>query len=329
MKLYAALVLSIAISVGVRAAPTPSLVISFDDHLHAVAGDRIVEASLDGKPELAPGRIGKALKSGPDTGYVQYPTEGIISAAGGTVEMWVKAVDWKPEDEEFHVFFESRGEGALYLYKYYQGVRLLMLTCENVNGPYTSSAFSLDGWKTGEWHHIAGTWSAEGVLAYADGKPAAKLPAGGLLPLSLGKTFRIGDHPWHIARKTTSLIDEVRIYDRPLSSNHIAAHFQGNYDFTVPLQEDLTRLMHTLDPEKGEIQLRVTTGGADVEDARVHAWMAMVRRRNRSPTAPRVNRVHRDRSFKPFLCCPISRGNMTSLPKFYSMARGSLSCAKG
>jgi len=285
MKLYAALVLSIAISVGVRAAPTPSLVISFDDHLHAVAGDRIVEASLDGKPELAPGRIGKALKSGPDTGYVQYPTEGIISAAGGTVEMWVKAVDWKPEDEEFHVFFESRGEGALYLYKYYQGVRLLMLTCENVNGPYTSSAFSLDGWKTGEWHHIAGTWSAEGVLAYADGKPAAKLPAGGLLPLSLGKTFRIGDHPWHIARKTTSLIDEVRIYDRPLSSNHIAAHFQGNYDFTVPLQEDLTRLMHTLDPEKGEIQLRVTTGGADVEDARVHAWMAMVRSKEPLPNS--------------------------------------------
>jgi len=277
MKAFPVVLLSVMLGSRLCAAPMPSLVISFDDGFRGLAGRRIIEAELEGKPELVPGRLGKALKSGPATGYVMYPTEGIISAEGGTVEMWVMPLDWEPADEEFHVFFEVKGEGALYLYKFYQGTRLLMLTCDNVNGPYTSSAFSLDNWKPGEWHHIAGTWSAEGVLAYADGKPATKVPAKGPLPLSLGKTFRIGDHPWHIPRSSMSLIDEVRVYNRPLSPVHIAEHFKGNYDFTMPLQENLARLLSTLDPRNGEVQLRLTTGGADVEDERLQARMGMVR----------------------------------------------------
>ncbi|MBM4047259.1 MAG: LamG domain-containing protein, partial [Planctomycetes bacterium] len=254
----------------------PVATISFDNDLNAVGPGGARSAFPIGKPDLAAGKVGKALKSGPGTGYVEYATEGILNIAAGTVEMWVCPLDWTPDEEKFHVFFDVRGEGALYLYKYYQGTRLLMLTCGNQAGPYASSSFDVGGWKRGEWHHIAGTWSADGVMSYVDGKPAAKLPASGPLPKALGKTFRIGDHPWHIERATSSLIDEVRIYDRCLSPAHIAAHFEGKYDFTASLQAESALLSCELDPGKWEAQIRLSTGGADVEDACLAAKLAIM-----------------------------------------------------
>jgi hypothetical protein len=272
------------------AQPRPVLSLSFDEGYDGSGRAGKVAAVPDGKPELAPGKVGKALKSGPGTGYVDYPTAGLITPAGGTVEMWVCPLDWKPEDTEFHVFFDTHGEGALYLYKYYDGNNLLTLTCANTNGPYSSCVFPLKDWKPGQWHHIAGTWSPLGVMTYVDGKAAAKVPTGGDLPVTLGERFRIGDHPWHLPRQSSSLIDEVRVYDRPLSAAHIAAHFAGNEAFTAPLTADLATLTLEVLPETLQVTARVTTGGADVEDARLGARCAAVRRGGALPAAAPVSR---------------------------------------
>ncbi|MCD6361925.1 MAG: LamG domain-containing protein, partial [Armatimonadetes bacterium] len=252
----------------------PVFVANFDEGFNAMGLDGPVVAEPEGAPELARGRSGSALKSGPDTGYLRYPTEGIISTEGGTIEMWVQALDWKPTEDKFHVFFDVRGEGALYLYKYYQGTNLLMLSCDNTGGPYFSSPSKMH-WQPGEWHHIAGTWSPDGVLSYIDGKPAAPLPSAGELPVSLGETFLIGDHPWHIERTTSSLIDDVRIYDRALSPEHIAAHFAGNYDFAAPLSEKTVTLRYSLDADTKRVSVALSTA-ADVPDERVSARVALV-----------------------------------------------------
>jgi hypothetical protein len=254
------------------------LSISFDTGLDGVGPAGTVAAIPDGKPELVPGRTGQALKSGPGTGYVEYPTAGLITPAGGTVEMWVCPLDWKPEDEEFHVFFDAIGKGGLYLYKYYQGTRLLTLGCEDKShGPYTECPFDVRTWKPGEWHHIAGTWGPLGVMTYVDGKPARKAPVGGALPAAFGERFRIGDHPWHLPRQSASLIDEVRIYDRPLSAAHIAAHFAGNAEFAAPLTAESALLRVVIQPEPLKVTAQVSTGGADVEDTRLTVRCAAVR----------------------------------------------------
>jgi len=266
-----------ALCLGLRAQPKPVLAISFDDGLDGVGPAGQVPAQVEGAPERVPGRTGQALRSGPGTGYVYYPTARLVSPQGGTVEMWVCPLDWKPDDEEFHTFFDTRDEGALYLYKYYQGTNLLMLTCSDANGPYTSSASNVSAWKPGEWHHIAGTWSALGVMSYVDGKPAAQAPVQGGLPVKVGERFRIGDHPWHLPRTSASLVDEVRIYDRPLSAAHIAAHAAGQLDFTVPLSADQAVLQAEIDPDTRQVLVRLNTGGADVEDGRLSARLAVTR----------------------------------------------------
>ncbi|OGV80366.1 MAG: hypothetical protein A3K19_31380 [Lentisphaerae bacterium RIFOXYB12_FULL_65_16] len=273
-------------AVAAFAQTKPTLLVTFDNDFTGEGRQGAVVGKLVDQPVLTPGKFGQALKSGPDSGYVEYPTAGLFTAQGGTVEMWVCPLDWTPDAREFHVFFEMQApakDGWLILYKYFEGVRMLMLTAENVAGPFFSCAFPVPEWKPGDWHHIAGTWSTAGVMCYIDGKPAMKLPAAGALPRSLGETFRIGDHPWHIGRKTSSLVDDVRIYDRPLSPAHITAHAAGDYDTAVPLSPDSAVLRVSLSPDTSQVAATVFTGGADVDDAKVTARVAMVRKGDALP----------------------------------------------
>lgn len=257
-----------------RSQPQPVITISFDHDLDGVTAAGPLVGTPVGKPVLAPGKTGQALKSGPPTGYVDYPAA-LLKRDSGTVEMWVQPLDWGPSEEFFHAFFDTRGEGSLYLYKYYQGSSLLMLTCPHLKGPYADNRAGLD-WKPGEWHHIAGTWSRHGVRVYVDGKPGTAMPTVGVLPRTLGDTFRIGDHPWHIERTTSSLIDEVRIYDRALSPAHLAAHAQGNLDFVAPLNAADAQMTTELDPIRHELVVTLTTGGADVPDEQLRARVGIV-----------------------------------------------------
>ena len=284
------LLISCLLLAGLGLAQTaPVITISFDQDLNGLTAAGPLAGTADGKPVLVPGKVGQALKSGPTTGYVSFPAA-LLKREAGTVEMWVQPLDWLPRDREFHVFFETRGEGALYLYKYLDGNNLLMLTCGAVAGPYFSAAQGL-AWQPGEWHHIAGTWSHSGVRVFVDGKPQGPMPVQGQLPVKLAPTFIIGDHPWHIERTSSSLLDEVRIYDRALSPAHIAAHAQGNYDFAAPLTAAQALLDYDLDPTKGEVLARFSTGGADVPDEQVRARFALVAKGQPLGNAPEVKLV--------------------------------------
>ncbi len=246
----------------------------FDEGFDAIGPAGVIVATPEEAPELVAGRSGQGLKSGPGTGYLLYPTEGVVSTKAGTIEMWVQALDWTPAEAKFHVFFDVRGQGQLHLYKYYQTRSLLMLTSDDRGGPYFSSPSAMN-WQPGEWHHIAGTWSPEGVLSYIDGKPATPVPTMGELPISLGETFQIGDHPWQFERTSSSVLDDVRIYDRALSPAHLAAHFAGDYDFVATLSEQTVVLRHRLDVDAMQIPVTISTA-ADVPDERITARVALV-----------------------------------------------------
>ncbi|NUQ01178.1 MAG: LamG domain-containing protein [Armatimonadetes bacterium] len=230
---------------GAMARPEPSFVLEFEDGYVATGPQGPLAPRAEGHPELAPGRFGQALKSGPATGYLHFPTAGVVNRLAGTVEMWVSPIDWDGTERKFHAFFDCRGEGALYLYKYFEG-GLLMLSANNPAGPYQSASAAIGGWKPGDWHHIAGTWSASQQHVYVDGKRIGSTSP--LLPMALAETFALGDHPWHIERSSSSLIDRVRIYDRLLSDAHIAAHYAGNYDHSVPVGASSVTLTAPIEP---------------------------------------------------------------------------------
>ena len=80
----------------------PVVTITYDQDFNGTGRDgRPVVGTPVAKPVLVPGKFGKALKSGPTTGYVHYPSKGILNTKSGPVEMWVSPVDWSPMTANF------------------------------------------------------------------------------------------------------------------------------------------------------------------------------------------------------------------------------------
>lgn len=220
---------------------------------------------VEGKAVLVDGKFGKAFKGGPQTGNLYFPTEGIINKQQGTIEMWVSPADWAGTEKKFHAFFDAHGEGVLYLYKYYSS-GLLMVTASEFSGPYRSAETSIDSWKPGQWHHIAGTWSPTRQVLYIDGKPVgSNVPR---TPKSLKSEFLLGDKDWPSPtgpRTSSSLIDRVRIYDRILTDEHIAAHYKGDFQKVVPLSSDSLTFNAAIDPDARTMKVQLDNNGADAD----------------------------------------------------------------
>lgn len=246
----------------------PTLSLDFEEDANGIGRDgKIIAPRLDGQAVFEDGKFGKALKSGPGGGYLNFPTAEILRPEEGTVEMWVSPVDWDGTEQFFHTFFDARGEGVLYLYKFWNS-GLLLLSGQQVGGPFSMVGAAIEQWKPGEWHHIVGVWSLANQVVYIDGKRVGSSPSN--LPKSLGKEFFLGDTSWSDKRTSSSLIDRVRVYDRALSDEHIAAHFAGDYSKTVPLTDQSLRLSYSIDSASTTgprtLNARATTQGVDIEN---------------------------------------------------------------
>lgn len=200
---------------------------SFDGTLTAAgSGGEVQPAEIvGGEASFEAGRLGQALVAGAGQPLIHYPSAGNLVPTTGTISLWVQPVNWTPDEEAFHVFFESGGaEGDrdwLIFYKYYQSGWLL-LRCSDAQGRAGIAKAPDLGWRPGAWHHLAATWSPRGLRLYVDGTLAAQQEAGIVVPDSVGSTFKVGDDGWHVANPAArTLIDELRVYDYPLPEAEI------------------------------------------------------------------------------------------------------------
>ena len=154
---------------------------------------------------------------------------------GFTVESWIAMQsypwNWVPiidqhQDEASGYFFGIDAEGRL-------GLQLSVWGIWNV----CRSAVRIP---LKRWTHVAAVYDpATGVSLYIDGKPAGKLPLTGDFVLPRGTPFRIGRNlidlpPIALVRPKASfpalysfdgILDDLRIYDRPLSATEIASAY--------------------------------------------------------------------------------------------------------
>ncbi len=227
---------------------------SFDGTLDAQATGNGVPVKIEGTPEYRPGKVGQALLCGEGGTLAYYASAGSVRAAAGTIEMWVCPLDWTGKEDEFHVFFEALNPGWLVFYRYYQGGLLTLMGVDS--GHYTAAAGPQINWKPGEWHHLAGTWRARRLEVYVDGQRAGVADAA-LVPEKLADTFRLGDHPWHVARKRQTLVDEVKLYSAPLDADSIA-----NAAKLQPIQWKPQLIVDAkVDPGKGLMHVKVDAAG--------------------------------------------------------------------
>ena len=239
-----------------------------------------VRISGTGEPTFAPGRFGQALVCGPEQALVHYQTQGNLMPASGTVSLWVKPLNWTPDDGNFHVFLESGSHetatgdpaaGWLILYKYYQH-NLLFLRYAEESGQVGMARVTATDWPAGQWVHLAGVWSASGLRIYVNGE-LVNSAARPVVAETLGSTFAVGDNGWHLPHKgARTLIDEVRVYAYPLSPEKIRG-LAGSIKVTVsrdPTAEQWridTTVPELFQVAKVEIELLPATGDGPIRTA--------------------------------------------------------------
>ncbi len=163
--------------------------------------------------------------------HIEYPNRDFFSAKQGSVAFWIKPVDWRPNDKNFHVFFRAEGKDAdLIIYKGPWSSELLFLI-----GPtrqefdkhiWTIAKGNIGDWITGKWYFIAATWGDRQAALYVNGKQLAaaeykvvpdnnftKFGVGGLRPTE-----------WKTPQNI-SVIDDLMLYDQSLTPAEVRARF--------------------------------------------------------------------------------------------------------
>ena len=98
---------------GVDAAWEPLRAVEREDILFYASMDGTTDArtargpkrgAVEGRTSYEPGRRGQALVCGEAGAVCRYQTQDNLDPARGTIEMWVKLVDWEPSDQNSRVW---------------------------------------------------------------------------------------------------------------------------------------------------------------------------------------------------------------------------------
>lgn len=246
---WLAALVACVISVGCLAADEGLLLYSaFDGEADATLaeGDGTARSALE--PVFRPGISGQALLIGGTPSAEQeiingipvvteqgrnvyYESAGNFDYLQGSLSMWVKPLDWDASTKGFNVLFHTgAGENYFQLYKFFSNERLNFY--RGLQNAWPRVKHEMRDWLPGEWQHIVATWSEKEVRLFMNGHLVSALPvrdpSGEPTPV---QALSIGPgNAWEKAFSGQSLVDELRIYDRPLSQPEIVKLYREHAD---------------------------------------------------------------------------------------------------
>ena len=178
----------------------------------------------------APGKWGSALNITAG-GALSYPLKGSIDFNEGSIEMWIAPLadggDPRYGAREHALFYYANPNGE-YMKVAQSSSSGILYGGGTVGGQWESAyggGASMSAWHPGEWHHLAFTFSAAGnsMRFYVDGVLTADTNEKHYTPPGRGgDRFYLGGTPSGTA--AAYLIDEVRIWSRPMSASEIKAN---------------------------------------------------------------------------------------------------------
>jgi RHS repeat-associated protein len=193
----------------------------FGEGSGTAVADRSVEGNdgtISGAAWSASGRHGDALSFDGVDDYVEIPHDDSLDITGElTLSAWVK-LDEVDTGRWQDIVFKERGSDGSYA-----------LDAERPAGPWPNFAVNDGSWDdvhaqsaiaADEWVHIAGVWEGEWLLLYVDGQIVEAEE--GVDPLASTGVLRIGGTDvFGPNQHLDGLIDDVRVYRRPLSQHEI------------------------------------------------------------------------------------------------------------
>ncbi len=219
----------------------PALYWRFDGVTAGVTPDGERDGTGTGGLEFGPGVVGRALRIGSPDGRADrsthYPVSDVLEARSGSLSFWIQPLDWHGGDAPFHIILRAMdGDTYFLVYKYFNSDKLLFLIGQFEK--WTSVRTPIGDWGPGQWHQVAGTWSADEIALWLDGRQVAveRLrypvpPFRNLEPLS------VGPGRWLEQTGGSSLVDELRLYRRVLDRAEIEGLYRRVADAAGVRQE--------------------------------------------------------------------------------------------
>lgn len=196
-----------------------------------------------GELKFEHGKKGEALFSGDETGYVSYEVSGNLKSEQGTIEFWLKPVDWNMDDTRVHSFIATFPEvslkGGLGIHKIGENPHrntknqiLFGLSTVGYGGPtITGYDKSQAQFKKGEWYHIVAVWHPLTMQLYVNGESCGVVPRGGENMPEIPGYFSVGDRAYGEEKRSAhSLIDEFYIYGYPFNEEEALWSYEHAID---------------------------------------------------------------------------------------------------
>lgn len=207
-------------------------------------------ATIVGDPQVVNGKVGDALEFDGTDDYVNLTNLGNFGSKIGmsTFEAWVKT-DFK---QEWTTLFKVLDQGCsmAWAIDVNRSAKAGFLFAQDVVHYYVRQqaaacvdiAVQIDfELSDGEWHHIAFVVEDAGdtkVNIYMDGQPQEVIVGKGskldnFIPFVEPVYIGAANNRGKVERHFPGVIDEVRIYDRPLTSDEVKRNFQSKVGLSV------------------------------------------------------------------------------------------------
>jgi uncharacterized protein (TIGR03437 family) len=206
---------------------TQLALLHYDNSLTSTSG---VAPAQSAGVSFAAGKFGQAVTLAAN-GTLAYPQGGNLSFQDGTIEMWVS-----PRYDGSNALYVTAPQVVFQYYWGANGNQLSLAVGNGSSGPYffggaaglfagsaaAAGISGISGWKAGEWHHLAFTYSVSQsrVRLYVDGQLAQEGDGAINFPSNPSADFTIaGDSFGHASNFA---VDEVRITNNEMAAAEIA-----------------------------------------------------------------------------------------------------------
>ena len=163
------------------------------------------------------GRYGWALDFDGVDDYVGIPDDASLGIETGSWGFWVNADSWQHDTGRAYWL-----DGRDHNYWIISNDATDLETAIGIGGTWYYVE-NVDAPATGEWHHIMATYDGSNLRLYIDGREVPESPT------AVSRTIDVSSGPARIGDyigggyNADGTIDEVRIYDRALSTSEIQA----------------------------------------------------------------------------------------------------------
>jgi Concanavalin A-like lectin/glucanases superfamily len=195
---------------------------------HDFSGHRD-DGTLEGLAQWTRGRFQGAVSFNGNAAAVHVPDSTLLEPAAVSVSVWFNA---SASPGSYKYLIAKGGNacnaGSYGLYTAANGGLEFYVSTEQ-GQTFTASPDAGPGVWNGQWHNVVGTYDANTVRLYIDGRQVGSgtpdsAPIGYGLPTS--NDFLIGDYPGCANGDFSGNIDEVKVFNRALGAQEISAGYQ-------------------------------------------------------------------------------------------------------